>query len=292
MTESTITLKDGRQLGYGMYGNEQGIPIIDFHGIPGSRCEAELFEKFINRKDICFIGIDRPGYGRSSQKRHFQINDFPSDVVALVDHLKIERFFALGYSGGGPFALACAHQIPERIAAISIVSGVGPAGIGSEGMHESNRKKFDMAQQLPWLARFLLQSAFSSLRNNPEKLAAQLKEIWQQMPEPDIKALQDPLFADGIVGVTKDAITNGVVGWANEEVLMTQPWHFNLHEIHCANIFLWHGALDRNVPEAMAKAVSGQIPHCRSTFLPDEGHLSILYNHGNKIIDQLTRCVT
>ena len=287
MTESTFTLKDGRRLGYGLYGNEGGTPIIDFHGIPGSCREAQLFHQYIQRSDICFIGIDRPGYGRSSPRQHFRVTDFPGDVIELIDFLKIERFIALGYSGGGPFALACARQIPERICTAGIVSGVGPSNIGSEGMHESNRKKFSLAQRFPWLARMLLQTVFSPMRRRPEELAPQLKKLWQQMPAPDQKVLQDPHFSDGIVELTRDAIRSGVAGWANEEILMAQPWGFELSEIQCKNLFLWHGLQDRNVPVAMARAVAGQLPQCQATFLPEEGHLSILYNHGDEIIDRL-----
>ena len=287
MTESNFTLKDGRRLGYGLYGSEGGTPIIDFHGIPGSCREAQLFHQYIQRSDICFIGIDRPGYGRSSPRRNFRVSDFPGDVLELIDSLKIERFIALGYSGGGPFALACARQIPERICAVGIISGVGPSNIGSEDMHESNRKKFDLAQHFPGLARVILQTAFSSMRRRPEELGPQLKKLWQQMPAPDQRVLQDPDFSDGIVEITRDAIHSGVAGWANEEILMAQPWGFELSEIHCQNLFLWHGLQDRNVPAAMARAVAEQLPQCQATFLPEEGHLSILYNHGDEIIDRL-----
>ena len=107
------------------------------------------------------------------------------------------------------------------------------------------------------------------------------------MPEPDQLALKDPRFSQGILEVTRDAIANGVTGWANEEVLMALPWQFNLQDIQKTPIFLWHGGKDRNVPVAMAKAAAAQIPGCRATFLDDEGHLSILFNHGKEIITEL-----
>ena len=287
MIESTLPLKDGRILGYGIYGNPQGIPVFDFHGIPGSRREAALIEQFLSREDVCFIGFDRPGFGCSSPKRNYKITDLPADAAALADHLNIRRFIALGYSGGGPFALACGCQIPERITAIGIVSGVGPSEIGSEGMHASNRKKFDLAQRLPWLARLLLKTAFSSLRSHPNRLAPQLNKIWQQMPAPDRKALEDKRFSDGILAVTQDAIKNTVIGWVNEEVLMAQPWGFELQSVCAARIFLWHGCLDRNVPVEMGKVVAERLPHCQAVFLEGEGHLSLLYNHGREIVDEL-----
>jgi pimeloyl-ACP methyl ester carboxylesterase len=289
MQEDVLVLKDGRQLGYGVYGNPKGIPIFDFHGIPGSRGEAALIASYLGREDLCFVGFDRPGYGRSTPRRGFRLVDLAEDVEALAEHLQINRFIVIGYSGGGPFALATTLRIPERIAALGIVSGVGPAAIGSQGMHESNRRKFNMAQRLPWLARGLLTIAFSNLRRNPNKLAIQMRSIWAQMPEPDRAVLDDDAFADGILAVTRDAIRHTVRGWVNEEVLMASPWQFDLQEVHCPHIFLWHGVLDKNVPVQMAKAVAEKLPGCQAAFLEGEGHISLLYNRGREIIDTLIR---
>ncbi len=319
MIEDSLKLKDGRWLGYGMYGNPKGIPILDFHGIPGSRREAALIAEYLGRDDLCLVGFDRPGYGRSSPQRSFRVASFTEDVISLVDHLGIQRFIAFGYSGGGLFALAAARNIPERITALGIVSGIGPPQVGSEGMHEANRKKFNLAQKWPAVTKLLLTVAFSSLRRHPEKLSSQLEKIWQQMPEPDRLALQsrpithsrqalqesqillgrqDTLdrsvsqkrpFSDGILAVTLDAISGGVSGWVNEEVLVAQPWQFDLSDIHCPNVFLWHGCLDRNVPVAMGKAVADRITGCQAEFIEGEGHLSLLYNHGREIMDRLVQ---
>lgn len=294
MIEEVLQLKDGRQLGYGIYGNPEGIPVVDFHGTPGSRREAKLIADFVGREDLRIIGIDRPGYGQSSYRAGygragFRIASFPDDVRALADHLHLDRFIALGYSGGGPFALACGRWIPERIAALGVVSGVGPAVVGSEGMHESNRKKFDLAKRFPWLARIMLRAAFSNLRRNPEQLEAQLKRIWAQMPEPDRQALQDERFAGGILAVTRDAIASTVRGWANEELLMAQPWQFDLEDVRCPNIYLWHGCMDKNVPPAMGRAVASRLPNCHAIFVEGEGHLSLMYRYGGEIIETLVK---
>ena len=289
MIEKSITLPDGRLLGYGLYGNPLGIPILDFHGIPGSRCEAALIASSLKRDDLCFIGFDRPGYGISTPKRNYKIIDIPADVAALVDHLNLQRFIALGFSGGGPFALACAAQMPERLAATGVVSGVGPSEVGSDGMHDSNKKKFNLAQRMPALARMMLQAGFTNLRRHPDQLGLQLNKLWQQMPEADQKVLQHEDFSQGIMDITLDAIRQTVTGWVDEEILMTRPWQFNLADLQAENLFLWHGEKDRNVPISMAKATAERIPGCQAKFLPDEGHLSLLYNHGEEIISTLVK---
>lgn len=289
MIENSITLPDGRLLGYALFGNPTGVSILDFHGIPGSRREAELIASFIKRDDLCFIGFDRPGYGRSTPKHNYQIKDIAGDVSFLADHLDLPKFIALGYSGGGPFALACAAQIPERLAAIGIVSGVGPSEIGSEGMHDSNKKKFNLARRMPALSRLILTSVFSKMKRHPDSIDSDLEKIWLQLPETDQKVLQDPVFSNGITNITKDAIQQTVRGWVDEELLMTRSWQFKLEDIKSNNVFLWHGELDRNVPVSMAKAVAKSIPQCQAKFYSEEGHLSVIYNHGAEIISELVR---
>lgn len=292
MLEDTLTLKDGRLLAYGVYGNPAGIPILDFHGIPGSRREAELVSRFLERSDLRLIGFDRPGYGHSSSKPHYQISDVTGDVAALLDHLQIQRCIGLGFSGGAPFVLACGQRIPERFSSIGIVSGVGPSTIGSKGMHASNRKKFNLAQRFPWLARLMLNTALSGLQSHPSKLESQLRNIWQQMPEGDRDVLRDARFAEGIIQVTRDAISRSVKGWVNEELLMASSWGFELGSLASPPIFLWHGMEDRNVPLAMAKAVADRLPNCQAHFVAYEGHISLLYNHGSEIIDTLVRSIS
>jgi hypothetical protein len=137
----------------------------------------------------------------------------------------------------------------------------------------------------------MLSIAFSHLRSHPEKIESQLRNIWQQMPEPDQDVLQDESFAESIISVTRDAISHSVKGWVNEELLMASSWGFELGSVACPHIFLWHGVEDRNVPLLMAKAVADRLPNCQATFVSHEGHISLLFNHGAEIIDTLVRSI-
>lgn len=287
ISEDLLTLPDGRRMGYGLYGNPKGTPIFDFHGIPGSRREAALIASYIQRDDVCFIGFDRPGYGRSTPKRNYRVVDVADDVMALADHLGLGRFTLLAYSGGAPFALAVAAAHPDRVAALGIVSGIGPADVGAEEMHEGNRKKFNLAQRHPKMAKLMLTYAFNRMRRRSDKLPQQLAAIWKQLPDVDQEVLQDETYRQGIIEITRDAIHQTTKGWVEEELLMTLPWGFNLTEIACRNMVLWHGGMDRNVPIGMAQATAGRLPQCRLFCHPDEGHLSLLYHHGAEIVSTL-----
>jgi len=93
-----------------------------------TRLEWRLFgsDALANKLNIRVIAPDRPGLGRSEFQPGRRIGDWPDDVLALADQLKLARFAILGYSGGGPYAAACALKIPERLTRVGIVSGTAP----------------------------------------------------------------------------------------------------------------------------------------------------------------------
>jgi len=102
-TDKTVRLPDGRSLGYAVCGDPEGRPIFQFHGWPGSRLQARFLDEEATKAGIRVIGLDRPGIGLSDFQPGRQILDWPNDVVALADAMKIDRFAVLGISGGGPY---------------------------------------------------------------------------------------------------------------------------------------------------------------------------------------------
>src|SRR6266536_1812907 len=108
-------------LAYTHYGDPNGQPVMYFHGWPGSRLEAELVSGEARTAGALVIAVDRPGMGGSDFQRGRRLLDWADDVVALADALQLERFAVLGVSGGGPYALACAHAIPQRVSAAATV---------------------------------------------------------------------------------------------------------------------------------------------------------------------------
>src|SRR5438552_17010722 len=116
-TTTSITLRDGRRLGYAEYGDPAGVAVFYFHGTPGSRLEGTIADEAAKRLRVRLIAIDRPGVGLSTFKPRRKLRDWPADVIALADALGIDRFAIVGLSGGGPHALAGARYIGTRLIA-------------------------------------------------------------------------------------------------------------------------------------------------------------------------------
>ncbi len=66
-----------------------------------------------------------------------------------------------------------------------------------------------------------------------------------------------------------------LVGAALDVVLLGRPWGFSRREIQ-PEVLLWQGEADTLVPPAMGRYQAAQIPRCRFTLLPGEGHLLII----------------
>ncbi len=271
-TGKTITLNDGRSLGYAEFGDPAGQPIFHFHGWPSSRVDAKLFEETATKTGVRLIGIDRPGMGLSDFQPGRQILDWPDDVAALADSLGIERFAVQGMSGGGPYTSACAYKLPNRVAACGIIAAIGPIEFGTKGMMPINRATFFAARWLPWLLRPALWSSFGRFIQDAEKMNEAISKVFQAVPEVDKKLMHDPKIKNILAAAIYDAFLQGSRGPAYDGRLYGRHWGFDLKSIGLEKVYLWHGEYDANVPIAMGRGVAEAIPNCQASFYPDAGH--------------------
>ena len=123
--EGTVELSDGRSIGLAEYGVPDGDAIFWFHGTPGGRRQIPpLARRFALDRGIRLIGVERPGVGSSTPYLHDSVAASANDIQQIADRLNIDRFGLVGLSGGGPYVLACAHELPERVVAGAVLGGV------------------------------------------------------------------------------------------------------------------------------------------------------------------------
>jgi pimeloyl-ACP methyl ester carboxylesterase len=216
------------------------------------------------------IAPDRPGCGGSDPKPGRSLLDWPADVRALADSLRIERFSVAGISGGGPYAAVCAWALPERVTGAAILSGIGPSDHpgATRGMLVTNRFSLWLSQRAPPLARALLGLTRSQLRN-PERA---LSRMARALPAPDRAVLAQPVHRDRLIAEFREAISDSTEGAVADLRIFASPWRFAPEQIRVP-VHVWHGELDRNSPVALARRLAAAIPGCRTTFGPDGGHL-------------------
>jgi pimeloyl-ACP methyl ester carboxylesterase len=124
-SSNSVRLPDGRTLSYGEWGAPDGPLVFGFHGGGLSRL-AHYGDEAPTRAGVRLVMPDRPGFGRSDAQPERTLLDWPRDVAELATSLGAARFAVFGASAGGPAALACGFLLPERVAAVGVVCGVGP----------------------------------------------------------------------------------------------------------------------------------------------------------------------
>jgi len=281
-----ITLADGRRLAFCEYGAPRGKPVLYFHGWPGSRLEARLAEPTARRFNARLIAVDRPGFGRSDFKKLRTLLDWPRDISQLAAALGLDRFGVVGVSGGGPYALACARHIPERLNAIAVVCGVGPmeSANACAGMSALARRTFYLCRTAPWLLRIVFARTAWRLRRDARRYLA---ELAQSLPDVDKEALFDSELKDVMVQSTIEAVRAGTRGSVWEGKIYASSWPFRLEDIS-AEVHLWHGELDETVPAAMGREQAQRLANCRARFYAGDGHLSLITNHMEEFFEVLT----
>jgi pimeloyl-ACP methyl ester carboxylesterase len=279
-------LPDGRRLAYAEWGSTGGTPVLYCHGFPGSRLEARLADVVSQRLGIRLIAPDRPGLGASEPSVDRRLRDWPGDLAVLADHLGLARFHLLGVSGGGPYALACAEALADRLLGVSIVCGLGALNDSDAvtGMGWPERLGIRFYQSLPGVADWVYGRLVGPLFHAHPEAIYQI--MTSHVPPADRAVLASPETRNSILASFTEAFRQGGEGAAQELGIYTRPWDIDLRRIRMP-VQLWHGEADSVVPVSMGRTQAAALPDCDARFLPDEGHFSLIVRHMASILGRL-----
>lgn len=273
--EGTVPVAAGRVLGFAEFGDPSGHPCLWFHGTPGARRQVSPAARdAAERLGVRLIGLERPGMGASTPHKYARIADFADDIAVTAERLGLDRFAAVGLSGGGPYTLACAARMPDRMVGAAILGGVVPA-VGEEAAPSGmlrNAATFNALLdrvEVPtaWALRPLL-LAILPFRH-------QLNDLFRSyMPPGDQRVFDTPgireMFMDDIMAGIQ---TGGLRAFLHDVVLFGREWGFRLKEIE-APVHWWHGDDDSIVPLEDGRHAAALIPTATLHLRPGDCHLS------------------
>ena len=107
----------------------QGTPIVMLHGGPGSHHEWLGYANVL-KDQYQLILLDLRGNGQSDKPHDIEsytTRKFTSDIIAVLDELKIDKAHCWGYSFGGYMAFCLSRDYPERFHSF-IIGGMHPKG--------------------------------------------------------------------------------------------------------------------------------------------------------------------
>jgi pimeloyl-ACP methyl ester carboxylesterase len=249
--EHRIRTPDGRTLAVAEWGDPNGLPLIVFHGTPGSRISWWQDSTIYARHGLRRLTFDRPGYGDSTRLPNRMVADVVADVLAIADALGVDRFAVQGGSGGGPHVLACAALLPERVIRCLAEVSIAPYGVADldwlAGMTEGNVVEFKAALEGDAAIRAVAEvEAKTTLDRVAEGRADILGDAYE-MSEADRAQMEKHRVR--IAAQMISALTAGVDGWVDDDIAFTKPWGFDVGDISVP-VYLQYGRDDTLVPAA------------------------------------------
>lgn len=269
MIDSQIALTDGRQLAYTDIGDPTWPCILFCHGAPITRLHLAYLEEKFRSKHLRVVSPDRPGYGRSAPRAGRSIRDWAADVDALADALQLDRFVVAGHSSGGPYAVACAALLPDRVSAAAVLGGVT-----------------DMSWPPAWDAYSAMESRLMRLPDEEAAIAWCVESFGADghafesasdfdFSEPDLALFADEHAGPALGAAVAEAFRQGVAAYARDVHIQGRPWPFDPGVI-AVPVQVIHGELDTALPTAHSRHTADLIPGATLRVLPGHGHMTIV----------------
>jgi pimeloyl-ACP methyl ester carboxylesterase len=269
-TSRSLRLPGGRRLGYAEFGDPQGAPVLAIHGTPGSRLMFALTDNAARARGLRILAPERPGYGLSDYYRNERLSNAAIDLAMLADALGLDCFAVLGVSGGGPFAVAAAAAMPDRVPLLALISPVGPIADCQARLRLSRMHRLmftRLGRSDPACTAFFW--SVRTLVHNAPQLAYRL--LMQRVAPPDRILLGRADVKANLQTALREGLRQGIRGARQDSRLYCAPWGLRLEEVDVPTV-VWQGSDDIIVPPSAAYYLAETLPNCRLDVIQGAGH--------------------
>ncbi|MFM2060786.1 MAG: hypothetical protein RLZZ507_456 [Cyanobacteriota bacterium] len=152
------------QFQYSLVNNFDKPIILFLHGFMGNIYEFDEAIQLLGA-DFSYLTLDLPGHGKTQVlggDEYYRIEHTAQAVINLLDELKIQKCFLVGYSMGGRLALYLTLNFPERF--IKVVLESASPGLPTDAERLSRIKSDDQITRK--LMRMIDKSEFQTFLNN------------------------------------------------------------------------------------------------------------------------------
>ncbi len=259
-------------------GDPDGFALLHHGGSPSAAAEYAPLDAVASSLGLRLVTYSRPGYGASTPRPEpGRYVDDVEESLAVLDHLGIDEFLTLGWSGGGPRALACAALLPDRCRGAVSLAGVAPYDADDldwfAGMAEENHEEYRAAEAGPEAYESFLDASFTPIL---QATPAELTEALGGLVTPvDREALTEEM-SDWLARTFRRAGAQGTRGVRDDGLAAVSPWGFDLSEI-AVPVAIWQGRQDAMVPFAHGEWLAARVPGAEAHLLDCEGHISLVH---------------
>ena len=271
--QGTVRLGGARRLGYVAFGRPGGRCVIWMHGTPGAATQVpEGVRARAERDGLWIIGIDRPGIGASTGHLYPDIVTFVDDLEVLLDALGVETCHVVGLSGGGPYTLAAAARLADRVRSVGVLGGVAPS-VGDDAIGGGAVALARFAGPFLRVARLPLGFGLARFIRVATPVGDPAIRLYARFsPDGDRGLLNHPEFKEVFVGDLTRRGHRQFSAVLADLVLFARPWGFALSEV-TVPVHWWHGTDDNLVPFADGEAMAAHLPDATVHSIVGGGHL-------------------
>jgi pimeloyl-ACP methyl ester carboxylesterase len=268
-----IAMPDGRTVGCRVRGERGSRPLLYLHGMPGSRLESDMTlpDALLAEHGIFLVSADRPGYGLSDPRPVEDAALGSTDLIAVCDHLGIERCSLVAMSGGCLHALALAATHPARVERVVLVSMGGPldddaylAGMTPSTLADVRRLRAGKTEEVAesWVG------ADESLRLDP---VGEFTEMIADFSAAEREWFADAGVSEAFAAEARESVRQGTTGWWRDWLVMNLPWTFDRAAVRMP-VRALHGECDTWATLANARRVVEQLPDATLHVYPGLHH--------------------
>jgi pimeloyl-ACP methyl ester carboxylesterase len=274
-----VTTADGRELEVLAAGNPDGYPWLWIPGSPSATADYPRLDDLAVKLDLRMVTWSRPGYGGSSPRPTADgpriVDDIP-DIETILDALRVDEFVVVGWSGGGPRAIACAAMLPDRCRAAATLAGLAPFNAEGldwmAGMGPGNVADFSAA-----LAGPEVYGAFKEMTFLPMS-AAGVDDVEAGLvalltPSDDVALTRG--LARWLTEMMHRAAAQGVIGVRDDGLALVAPWGFDVRGVRVP-VAIWAGGQDATVPFAHGRWLAANVPGAVAHLSDEAGHVTLV----------------
>jgi pimeloyl-ACP methyl ester carboxylesterase len=283
---ATLVLRDGRSLD--LHDSGSGPVVVYHHGTPSSGSVPPALLDAAASLGVRVVSWSRPGYADSTRQAGRRVADVASDAVEVLDALGVERAASIGWSGGGPHALACGALAPARFPSVGLLAGVAPYAESRgtldwlEGMGQENLDEFGAAFEGEAAVRGYLEPGLDGMRAiTAETLVEGMESLLPEVDRTAIRAGMGEWLADTF----RAAVGEGVDGWVDDDLAFVEPWGFDLAAVEVP-VDVWQGSADLMVPGPHGAWLARALPTATVHLLDGAGHLSLVADHAAEVLER------
>lgn len=232
-----------------LYGMPHSLPIIYFHGMPGSPRELNLFGTWATTEDV---------YAPDRNSRSYSLTSDYLDALAATVRTRhpVGQVRIISFSLGTVPALQVAARLGPLVACIDLVSPAAPWNTG-EYPDTAGGAVFKLAKRAPRLFSRLVGLQALAARYAGAGLYSGLFATAQGA---DRELARQRHFRATMIKVLTDCFANNAIGYRAEILDYVMPWAGVLAQVEQPVTF-WHGTADNWAPVEMTAALQIALPN-------------------------------